>query len=42
MTYRPGDIIIAVMGITGCGKTTFVNYFSSKPLPVGHSLDSCE
>ncbi|KAF1940628.1 hypothetical protein EJ02DRAFT_406290 [Clathrospora elynae] len=37
----PEDIIIAVMGITGCGKTTFVNFFSEQPLPVGHGLDSC-
>ncbi|KAF1830685.1 hypothetical protein BDW02DRAFT_591715 [Decorospora gaudefroyi] len=38
---EPEDIIIAVMGITGCGKTTFVNYFSETPLAVGHGLDSC-
>lgn len=39
---RPNDIIIAVMGITGCGKTTFVNLFAETPLEVGHGLDSCE
>ncbi|KAF2110119.1 P-loop containing nucleoside triphosphate hydrolase protein [Lophiotrema nucula] len=38
---KPDDIVIAVMGITGCGKTTFVNYFSDYPLVIGHSLDSC-
>ncbi|KAF5849063.1 hypothetical protein GGP41_005978 [Bipolaris sorokiniana] len=38
---RPNDIIIAVMGITGCGKTTFVNLFAETPLEVGHGLDSC-
>ncbi|KAI4644074.1 uncharacterized protein J4E78_009657 [Alternaria triticimaculans] len=37
----PDDIIIAVMGITGCGKTTFVNLFSDRKLEVGHGLDSC-
>ncbi|KAH7357642.1 P-loop containing nucleoside triphosphate hydrolase protein [Pyrenochaeta sp. MPI-SDFR-AT-0127] len=40
-TNLPGDIIIAVMGITGCGKTTFVNHFSENRLPIGHGLDSC-
>lgn len=39
--FKPGDIIIAVMGITGCGKTTFVNLFAQEPLEVGHGLDSC-
>ncbi|KAH7084617.1 P-loop containing nucleoside triphosphate hydrolase protein [Paraphoma chrysanthemicola] len=38
---RPDDIIIAVMGITGCGKTTFVNHFSTENLAIGHGLDSC-
>ncbi|KAI4915331.1 hypothetical protein J4E85_010456 [Alternaria conjuncta] len=28
------------MGITGCGKTTFVNLFSDRKLEVGHGLDS--
>ncbi|KAF2652458.1 P-loop containing nucleoside triphosphate hydrolase protein [Lophiostoma macrostomum CBS 122681] len=35
------DIIIAVMGITGCGKTTFVNHFADSPLMIGHGLESC-
>ncbi|KAI2474707.1 hypothetical protein Ptr902_13889, partial [Pyrenophora tritici-repentis] len=37
---KPDDIIIAVMGITGCGKTTFVNLFAEEKLEVGHGLDS--
>jgi len=37
----PNDIIIAVMGITGCGKTTFVNFLADKQFKVGHGLDSC-
>ncbi|KAH6639505.1 P-loop containing nucleoside triphosphate hydrolase protein [Boeremia exigua] len=37
----PDDIIIAVMGITGCGKTSFINLFSDHQLRVGHELDSC-
>ncbi|KAH7128717.1 P-loop containing nucleoside triphosphate hydrolase protein [Dendryphion nanum] len=39
--YRPDDIVIAVMGISGCGKSTFVNLFSDYLLAVGHSLNSC-
>ncbi|KAF2728664.1 hypothetical protein EJ04DRAFT_538290 [Polyplosphaeria fusca] len=37
----PDDLVIAVMGVTGCGKTTFVNHFSDYPLMIGHGLDSC-
>ncbi|KAL1600254.1 hypothetical protein SLS59_005878 [Nothophoma quercina] len=29
------------MGITGCGKTSFVNHFADQKLRVGHTLDSC-
>jgi len=39
---RPEDIVIAVMGITGSGKTTFINHFSEKELMIGHGLDSCK
>ncbi|KAL1797156.1 hypothetical protein ACET3X_003762 [Alternaria dauci] len=41
LSNPPDDTIIAVMGITGCGKTTFVNLFSDRKLEVGHGLDSC-
>ncbi|KAF1927338.1 uncharacterized protein M421DRAFT_93215 [Didymella exigua CBS 183.55] len=39
----PQDVIIAVMGITGCGKTSFVNLFThpDQKLVVGHGLESC-
>ncbi|OCL07325.1 P-loop containing nucleoside triphosphate hydrolase protein [Glonium stellatum] len=37
----PQDIVIAVMGITGSGKTTLINYFSDFPLAIGHDLESC-
>jgi ABC-type lipoprotein export system ATPase subunit len=30
------------MGVTGSGKTTFINLFSDRKLEVGHGLDSCE
>ena len=41
---RPEDVIIAVMGITGCGKTSFVNLFTDpdEKLVVGHGLESCK
>ncbi|KAF7422444.1 hypothetical protein PC9H_010600 [Pleurotus ostreatus] len=35
------DILIAVMGATGSGKTTFVNMASGDDLTVGASLRSC-
>lgn len=43
LVARPEDVIIAVMGITGCGKTTFVNQFTDADhkLVVGHGLESC-
>jgi len=38
----PDDIVIAVMGVTGVGKSTFINYFSDRPVPVGNDLESCK
>ena len=35
-------VMIAVMGKTGTGKTSFVNAITEKGLIVGHELDSCE
>ena len=34
------DIIIAVMGVTGSGKSTFIQLFSSLEVVVGESLES--
>lgn len=44
LTYlsRPDDIVIAVMGVTGSGKSTFIQYFTEEPLHIGHSLESCK
>jgi ABC-type thiamine transport system ATPase subunit len=39
---RPGDVVIAVMGVTGSGKTTFVNYFADVEVEIGHGLEPCE
>ena len=38
----PPPVLIAVMGKTGTGKTSFVNAITEKGLTVGHGLDSCE
>ncbi|GJE95427.1 Ras-like GTPase domain-containing protein [Phanerochaete sordida] len=35
------DVLIAVMGATGTGKSTFVNLISGSQLPVGEGLRSC-
>ena len=39
---RPDDVVIAVMGVTGSGKTTFVNYFADVELEIGHGLEPCK
>ncbi|RXW16025.1 hypothetical protein EST38_g9821 [Candolleomyces aberdarensis] len=37
------DVLIAVMGLTGSGKSTFINLATQSPnkLQVGHSIQSC-
>lgn len=41
LSRRPEDIVVAVMGVTGSGKATFVNHLSDFPLSIGHGLNSC-
>ena len=36
---RAGDVVIAVMGVTGAGKSTFVNYLTNATLVIGHGLE---
>lgn len=38
----PPPVLIAVMGMSGTGKTSFINAVTEKGLKVGHGLDSCE
>lgn len=39
---RPNDIFIAVMGVTGAGKSSFIRLASgNKNVKIGHSLESC-
>ncbi|PUU73233.1 P-loop containing nucleoside triphosphate hydrolase protein [Tuber borchii] len=37
----PPPVLIAVMGKTGTGKTSFINAITEEGLKVGHGLDSC-
>lgn len=39
---RPDDTVIALMGITGVGKSTFIQYFTDDIVEVGGSLESCK
>ena len=34
------DIIIAVMGVTGAGKSTFISLLSDAEIKIGHGLQS--
>lgn len=36
------DIFIAVMGITGSGKSSFVNLLVADDVAVGHTLEPCK
>ncbi|KAF8989232.1 P-loop containing nucleoside triphosphate hydrolase protein [Cyathus striatus] len=38
---KPDDIIIAVMGASGCGKSTFISKATGYEAGVGHSLEPC-
>lgn len=42
MPTRPSDVIIAVMGVTGVGKTSFISLFTEEDLVIGHSLEACK
>jgi len=36
------DMFIAVMGVTGAGKSTFISHLTQKPIKIGHDLQACE
>jgi dephospho-CoA kinase len=42
MYSSSSDILIAVMGMTGVGKSTFINYFADQKAEVGDHLESCK
>ena len=36
------DVYVAVMGITGAGKSTFIETLTGKKINIGHGLFSCK
>lgn len=39
---RPSDVFIAVMGVTGSGKSSFISMCSDTRVEIGHTLEACE
>lgn len=39
---RPTDVFIAVMGVTGAGKSTFISTLTDEEVEIGHDMESCE
>lgn len=38
---RPSDVVVAVMGMTGSGKSTFVSLCTNEDVEIGHDLHGC-
>ncbi len=41
MRSRASDIFIAVMGVTGSGKSSFISLLCEERIEIGHDLESC-
>ena len=41
-TSSSNDIVIAVFGLTGSGKSNFISKLTGKDVAIGHGLQSCE
>ena len=41
-TTRSEDIVIAVVGVTGVGKSTFISLFTDEDVGIGKTLESCK
>ena len=41
LLYRPQDVVIAVMGMTGAGKSTFISHLTNENVGIGHGLEAC-
>jgi GTP-binding protein EngB required for normal cell division len=41
-TNSSTDVFIAVMGVTGAGKSSFISKCCGQDIPVGHTLQACE
>ena len=39
---KDSDMFIAVMGVTGVGKSTFISQLSDRPVKIGHNMDACK
>lgn len=46
MQYSPvgkrQDVYIALMGLTGAGKSTFISHFTEEKVVIGHGIESCK
>lgn len=42
MRLRSTDVIIAVMGCSGSGKSTFINFFANDHLPINYGLNTSQ
>ena len=40
--FSEKSILIAVMGMTGAGKTTFISKITGLDMEIGHGLKSCK
>jgi predicted GTPase len=41
MTYDDKPVLVAVLGVTGAGKTSFINRAANSDLVVGNDVHSC-
>ena len=39
--FGPNDYFVAVMGMTGVGKSSFIKHLSGESVKIGHSLQAC-
>jgi len=39
---KPSDVFIAIMGVTGAGKSTFISKCTEKEVRIGHNLQACK
>lgn len=39
---KKDDVFIAIMGVTGAGKSTFISHCTEQEVQVGHSLQACQ
>lgn len=37
----PNDYFVAVMGVTGVGKSSFIQHLSGERVEIGHTLEAC-